>query len=70
MNKKNGGINDRDDDSGEKSGEQSHVDGNSGIDNRIDGRVLSDPPETMTAEEERQRRHGGLMPDKRNARVM
>jgi len=66
MNKKNGGINDRDD----ESGEQSHVDGNSGIDNRINGQVLSDPPETITAEEERQRRHTGLMPDKRNAKVM
>jgi len=66
MNKKNSGINDRDD----ESGEQSHVDGNSGIDNRIDGQALSDPPETITAEEERQRCHDGLMPDKRNAKVM
>jgi len=43
MSKKNSGINDRRD----ESGEQSHMDGNSGIDNRIDGEEMPDPPDLV-----------------------
>lgn len=46
MSKKNSGIND----SNDASGEQSHVDGNSGISNRIDDEELPDPPTQLTSE--------------------
>ncbi len=66
MSKKNSGINDRHD----ESGEQSHVDGNSGIDNRLDGEVLPDPPEEISEEQARQRRHRAKTPTKRESDVM
>lgn len=66
MSKRNGGINDRPD----ESGEQGHADGNSGIDNRIGGDALPDPPDTLTSEQERQRRHHAPVPDRRRKGVL
>lgn len=66
MSKKNSGINDRDD----ESGEQSHVDGNSGIANRIDGEDLPDPPEAITREQAREFARTGKTPTKRDNSVM
>lgn len=66
MTKKNGGINDRPD----ESGEQGHADGNSGIDNRIGGDVVPAPPETLTPEQERQRGHHAPVPDRRRSNVL
>lgn len=50
MSKKNSGINDRHD----ESGEQSHVDGNSGLDNLIDGEALPDPPDAVDVAQARE----------------
>jgi len=44
MAKRNSGINDRRD----AGGEQSHMDGNSGLENRIDGEDMPDPPDLVT----------------------
>lgn len=66
MSKKNSGINDRHD----ESGEQSHIDGNSGIDNRIDGEELSDPPEEITREQAKEYARQGKTPTKRKSDII
>lgn len=66
MSKKNSGINDRKD----ESGEQSHMDGNSGIANRIDGQELSDPPEEITREQAKEFARVGKTPIKRNSGIV
>lgn len=69
MSKKNSGINDRHD----ESGEQSHVDGNSGLDNLIDGEALPDPPDVIDVAQARelQRRASTLTrtPTKRDSDI-
>lgn len=65
MSKKNGGINDSDD----ASGEQSHVDGNSGISNLIDNDDLPDPPTELTAEQADEAHKKAKTPTKRDSKV-
>ncbi len=65
MGKKNGGINDNND----VSGEQSHVDGNSGISNRIDNEELPDPPTELTEEQADEARGNAKTPTKRDSKV-
>ena len=65
MSKKNGDINDNDD----ASGEQSHVDGNSGISNRIDDEELSDPPAELTSEQADEAHKNAKTPTKRDSKV-
>lgn len=62
MSKKNSGINDRHD----ESGEQSHVDGNSGLDNLIDGEALPDPPDTMETSKLRELQKHAPTPTRRD----
>lgn len=66
MSKKNGGINDRDD----ASGEQSHVDGNSGISNRIANEDLPDPPEELTSEQADEAHRHAKTPTKRDSKIL
>jgi hypothetical protein len=66
MSKKNSGINDRND----ESGEQSHIDGNSGIANRIDGEELPDPPEEITRDQAKEFARVGKTPTKRNSNII
>jgi hypothetical protein len=66
MSKKNSGINDKDD----ASGEQSAFDGNSGISNTLNGEVLQDPPETLSRDETRRAYEHAKTPTKRNADIV
>lgn len=66
MSKKNSGINDRHD----AGGEQSHVDGNSGMENLIDGETLPDPPDEVTREEAREMERRAKTPTKRHSDIM
>jgi hypothetical protein len=61
MTKKNSGKNDLPD----ESGEQSHVDGNSGMDNLLDGERVPDTPEDISAEDAEEVRRHGKNPTKR-----
>lgn len=65
MSKKNGGINDNDD----ASGEQGHIDGNSGISNLIDNEELPDPPTELTAEQADEAHQHAKTPTKRDSKV-
>lgn len=65
MGKKNGGINDNND----VSGEQSHVDGNSGISNRIDNEELQEPPTELTEEQADEAYENAKTPTKRDSKV-
>lgn len=65
MSKKNGGINDNHD----VSGEQSHIDGNSGISNLIDSEELPDPPTELTAEQADEAHKHAKTPTKRDSTV-
>lgn len=65
MSKKNGGINDNDD----ASGEQSHIDGNSGISNRIDNEELPEPPTELTSEQADEAYKNAKTPSKRDSKV-
>lgn len=66
MSKKNGGINDQDD----ASGEQSHVDGNSGISNLIDNEDLPDPPTELTHEQAEEAYKNAKTPTKRDSKLL
>lgn len=66
MTKKNSGINDLPD----ESGEQSHVDGNSGMDNLIDGESVPDTPDEISAEEAEEVRLHGKTPTKRISDIL
>lgn len=66
MSKKNGGINDRND----ASGEQSHVDGNSGIDHLIDNEELPEPPTEINAEQAEEAHRHAKTPTKRDSRIL
>lgn len=66
MAKKNSGINDRDDD----SGEQSHIDGNSGLANVIQGEDMIDPPEEITRDQAKEYARVGKTPTKRNSDII
>lgn len=62
MTRKNAGINDRDD----ASGQQSHRDGNSGMDNRPQGeQPLASPHEPATG-----KKPAGPTPDQRRADIL
>ena len=65
MGKKNGGINDNND----VSGEQSHVDGNSGISNRIDNEELPEPPTELTEEQADEAHRNAKTPTRRDSKV-
>lgn len=65
MSKKNNGINDNND----ASGEQSHVDGNSGISNLIDNEELPDPPTELTDEQAEEAHRNAKTPTKRDSKV-
>lgn len=65
MGKKNSGINDNND----ASGEQSHVDGNSGISNRLDDEELPDPPTELTSEQADEAHKNAKTPTKRDSKV-
>lgn len=65
MSKKNGGINDNHD----ASGEQSHIDGNSGISNLIDNEELPDPPKTLTSEQADEAHKNAKTPTKRDSKI-
>jgi hypothetical protein len=66
MSKKNSGINDRHD----ASGEQSHIDGNSGLDNLIDGEALPDPPDQISGEEARELERRAKTPTRRKGEII
>lgn len=66
MSKKNSGINDRNDD----GGEQSHIDGNSGLANRIEGEDLIDPPEEITRDQAKEYARVGKTPTKRQSDIL
>jgi hypothetical protein len=66
MSKKNSGINDKDD----ASGEQSAFDGNSGISNTLNGEVLEESPETLSREDARRAYEHAKTPTKRNANIV
>lgn len=66
MSKKNSGINDRHD----SSGEQSHIDGNSGLDNLIEGEVLPDPPDEVSQEEAADLARRAKTPTKRKGDIV
>lgn len=66
MSRKNSGINDRHD----ASGEQGHVDGNSGLDNLIDGEALPDPPDVVDVEQARALEHRAPTPTRRKGGVL
>lgn len=66
MSKKNSGINDHDD----ASGEQSHVDGNSGISNRIDGKTLPEPPTEISRQQSEEDERHAKMPTKRKSDIL
>lgn len=61
MSKRNAGINDKPD----ASGEQSHVDGNSGLDHRVGGIALPVPPSELTREQQEQQEQSMPVPDQR-----
>ncbi len=65
MSKKNAGINDNHD----ISGEQSHVDGNSGINNLIDNEDVPDPPTELSSEQAAEAYKNAKTPTKRNSNV-
>ncbi|MFC7298265.1 hypothetical protein [Herminiimonas aquatilis] len=65
MGKKNGGINDNND----VSGEQSHIDGNSGISNRIDNEELPEPPTELTEEQADEAHRNAKTPTRRDSKV-
>lgn len=52
------------------SGERSHVDGSTGVDNRIDGEEVPVPPDTLTPEQERQRQHDKRLPEQRKTPIV
>lgn len=66
MSKKNSGINDLPN----ESGEQSHVDGNSGMDNFLDGERVPDTPEEISAEDAEQVRRHGKTPTRRLSDIL
>jgi len=66
MGKKNGGINDRHD----ASGEQSSIDGNSGISNTLDGEEIPDPPETMERDQAERAYRNAKTPTKRHSDIV
>ena len=66
MSKKNGGINDNND----ASGEQSNIDGNSGISNLIDGEELPDPPTELASEQLEEAYKNAKTPTKRDSKVL
>ncbi len=65
MSKKNGGIND----SNDVTGEQSHVDGNSGISNTIDNEDLPDPVIELTPEQVAEAHKHAKTPTKRDSKI-
>jgi hypothetical protein len=66
MSKKNSGINDRND----ASGEQSHMDGNSGLANKIDGEEMPDPPDAVTRAQAREMERHAKTPTRRNDDIL
>jgi hypothetical protein len=66
MSKKNSGINDRND----ASGEQSHMDGNSGLDNKIDGEEMPDPPDLVRRAEVKEAERHAKTPTRRDDDIL